>query len=31
MDPVDALKFLEEKMFLEFPLGVVRDRSKEEK
>lgn len=31
MDPVDALKFLEGKMFLEFPLGVVRDRSKEEK
>ena len=30
LDPLEALKFLEEKMFAEFPLGVVRDKSKEE-
>ncbi len=30
LDPLEALKFLEEKMFAEFPLGVIRDKSKEE-
>ena len=30
LDPLDALDFLEQKMFKEFPLGVIRDRSKEE-
>ena len=29
LEPLEALGFLEEKMFKEFPLGVVRDRSKE--
>ena len=26
LEPLDALKFLEEKMFPEYPLGVIRDR-----
>ena len=26
LDPVDALGFLENKMFAEYPLGVIRDR-----
>jgi 2-oxoglutarate ferredoxin oxidoreductase subunit beta len=30
LDPLKSLEFLEEKMFPEFPLGVIRDRSKEE-
>ena len=30
LDPLEALDFLEEKMLREFPLGVVRDKSKEE-
>ena len=30
MDPMKALDFLNEKMLKEFPLGVVRDKSKEE-
>ena len=30
MDALKCLDYLEEKMFPEFPLGVVRDRSKEE-
>lgn len=30
MDPLKSLDFLEENMFKEFPLGVVRDRSKEQ-
>ena len=30
MSELDALDFLEEKMFAEFPLGVIRDRSAEE-
>lgn len=30
LDPLQALDFLEEKMFKEFPLGVIRDKSKEE-
>ena len=30
LDPLEALDFLEDKMFKEFPLGVVRDKSKEE-
>lgn len=29
MDPLKSLEFIEEKMLPEFPLGVVRDRSKE--
>lgn len=31
MSALDALDFLEEKMFAEFPLGVIRDKGKEEK
>lgn len=30
LDPLQALDFLEEKMFKEFPLGVIRDKSREE-
>jgi len=30
LDPLKSLDFIEEKMLPEFPLGVVRDRSKEE-
>ena len=30
MEALEALDFLEEKMFAEFPLGVIRDKSKEE-
>ncbi len=30
LDPLKSLEFLEEKMLPEFPLGVIRDRSKEE-
>ena len=30
LDPLDALDFIEQKMLPEYPLGVVRDRSKEE-
>ena len=30
LDPIKSLDFLEEKMLKEYPLGVVRDRSKEE-
>ncbi len=30
LDPLDALGFLEDKMLKEFPLGVIRDKSKEE-
>ncbi|MPM48323.1 hypothetical protein SDC9_95047 [bioreactor metagenome] len=26
LDPLDSLKFIEEKMLLEYPLGVIRDR-----
>ena len=26
LEPLDALRFLEEKMFAEYPLGVIRDR-----
>jgi 2-oxoglutarate ferredoxin oxidoreductase subunit beta len=26
LEPIDALKFLEDKMFAEYPLGVIRDR-----
>ncbi len=29
LEPLDALKFIEEKMLPEYPLGVVRDKSKE--
>ncbi|MBQ8076209.1 MAG: 2-oxoglutarate oxidoreductase [Oscillospiraceae bacterium] len=29
MDPLKSLEFIEEKMLPEFPLGVIRDRSKE--
>ena len=29
LDPLDTLDFIEEKMLPEFPLGVIRDRSKE--
>ena len=29
MEPLEALGFLEEKMFAEFPLGVIRDKDKE--
>lgn len=29
LEPLEALGFLEEKMFKEFPLGVIRDRDKE--
>ena len=31
LDALDALDYLEEKMFAEFPLGVIRDKSKEGK
>ena len=31
MDALSALDFIEEKMLPEFPLGVIRDKSKEEK
>ena len=31
MDALSALNFIEEKMLPEFPLGVIRDKSKEEK
>ena len=30
LDALDALDYLEDKMFAEFPLGVIRDKSKEE-
>ena len=30
MEAIEALDFLEDKMFAEFPLGVIRDKSKEE-
>ena len=30
MEALEALDFLEDKMFAEFPLGVIRDKSKEE-
>lgn len=30
LDPLQALDYLEDKMFKEFPLGVIRDKSKEE-
>ena len=30
MSELDALDYLEDKMFAEYPLGVIRDRSKEE-
>ena len=30
MDALSALDYIEEKMLPEFPLGVVRDKSKEE-
>ena len=29
LEPLEALGFLEEKMFKEFPLGVIRDKNKE--
>ena len=29
LDPIEALEFLDEKMLPEYPLGVIRDRSKE--
>ena len=29
LEPLEALDFLEDKMFKEFPLGVIRDRDKE--
>ena len=29
LEPLEALGFLEEKMFKEFPLGVIRDKDKE--
>lgn len=29
LDPLKSLDFLEEKMLKEYPLGVIRDRSKE--
>ena len=29
LEPLEALGFLEEKMFAEFPLGVIRDKDKE--
>ena len=31
MEALEALDFLEDKMFAEFPLGVIRDKSKEGK
>ncbi len=31
LDPLEALDYLEDKMMAEFPLGVIRDRSKEAK
>ena len=30
LDPLQALEYLEDKMFKEFPLGVIRDKSREE-
>lgn len=30
LDPLDALTYIEEKMLPEYPLGVIRDKSKEE-
>ena len=30
LEPLEALDFLEEKMLKEFPLGVIRDKSREE-
>ena len=30
MDALQSLEFIEEKMLPEFPLGVIRDRSKED-
>ena len=30
LDPLQALDYLEDKMFKEFPLGVIRDKSKDE-
>ena len=30
LSPLDALDFINDKMLKEFPLGVIRDRSKEE-
>ena len=30
LDPLESLDFLEEKMLKEFPLGVIRDKSREE-
>ena len=30
LDPLAALDFIDEKMLPEFPLGVYRDKSKEE-
>ena len=30
LEPLEALDFLEEKMLREFPLGVIRDKSREE-
>ena len=29
LEPLEALDFLEDKMFKEFPLGVIRDKDKE--
>ena len=29
LDPLESLDFLEQNMLKEFPLGVIRDRSKE--
>ena len=30
LDPLESLNFLEQNMLKEFPLGVIRDKSKEE-
>ena len=30
LDPLESLDFLEQNMLKEFPLGVIRDKSKEE-
>ncbi len=30
LDPIASLDFLEEKMLKEYPLGIVRDKSREE-
>ena len=30
LDPLESLAFLEQNMLKEFPLGVIRDKSKEE-